>query len=349
MLRLEGIEKRYGAAHALAGLSLEVGENELLAVLGPSGSGKSTLLRIVAGLEPPDGGRVLVGGRDVTHTEPGAREVAMVFQSFALFPHLTVAENVGFGLSARRTPPAEREQRVREAAAALELEPLLERRPSTLSGGERQRVALARALAGRPRVLLMDEPLSNLDAPLRDRARREIRRVHAETGATLVYVTHDQAEALSLGQRVAVLDRGRLRQVADPDTVYDHPADAFVARFVGSPPMNLVTAEVDAGALRATGGIVLPLPPGASGARRNGRVLAGFRAEGARCPAPAGEGFGARLEAVERSGHERLWELSAGGQRLVVRPDPTARAEPGAEVRVAVAPEAVRVFDPEPE
>ncbi len=358
MLVLERVEKRYGPVRALAGLSLEVGTGELLAMLGPSGSGKSTALRVVAGLERPDGGRVLIGGRDVTSTPPAERDVAMVFQSFALFPHLTVRENIGFGLAARRTPAAERERRVREAAEVLELSEQLDRRPRALSGGERQRVALARALAGRPAVLLMDEPLSNLDAPLRERARGAIRRLHRETGATIVFVTHDQGEALSLGERVAVLDGGRLRQVGAPDDVYERPADSFVARFVGSPPMNLVEATVAGGVLRGPGPIVLPMPAavrsGDGRAAADGeRVLAGFRAEGALCPLPAGEAppaagtaFAATLEVVERAGHERLWLVLAGGRRLAVRPRPGAAAAPGDTVELAVEAAAVRLFEP---
>jgi multiple sugar transport system ATP-binding protein len=346
MLVLEHVEKRYGTLPALAGLSLAVGEGELLALLGPSGSGKSTALRVVAGLEQADAGRVLIGGRDVTLTAPAQRDVAMVFQSFALFPHLTVRENIGFGLAARRTPAAEREQRVRGAAEVLGLGALLERRPQALSGGERQRVALARALAGRPKVLLMDEPLSNLDAPLRERARAEIRRLHRETGATVVYVTHDQGEALSLGERVALLDGGRLRQVGAPDEVYEHPADRVVARFVGSPPMNLVPARVAGGVLRGPGAIVLPLPPSAAVAEGD-EVLAGFRPEGARCPVAlgAGDAFPAVLDVVERAGHERLWQLRVGEQQLAVRPPRDATAAPGETVGVAVDAAAVRLFD----
>jgi len=270
----------------------------------------------------------------------------MVFQSFALFPHLTVRENIGFGLAARRTPGAERERRVREAAEVLALDGVLDRRPHALSGGERQRVALARALAGRPAVLLMDEPLSNLDAPLRERARTEIRRLHRETGATVVYVTHDQSEALSLGARVVVLDAGRLRQVGAPAAVYERPADSFVARFVGEPPMNLVATRVDRGELRGPAPIVLPLPPPGRPAPAEGTyVLAGFRAEGAACPAPAGTGFRARVEHVERAGHERLWRLSAGQQSFAVRPAPGAEAMAGDTVDVAVTAGAVRLFD----
>jgi len=348
MLVLEDVEKRYGSLRALAGLSLAVPAGELLTVLGPSGSGKSTVLRVVAGLEQADAGRVLIGGRDVTRTAPAQRDVAMVFQSFALFPHLTVRENIGFGLAARRTPAAERERRVREAAEVLGLAWLLHRRPHALSGGERQRVALARALAGRPAVLLMDEPLSNLDAPLRERARAEIRRLHRETGATVVYVTHDQAEALSLGERVAVLDEGILRQVGEPDEVYERPSDSFVAGFVGSPPMNLLTARVDDGVLRGPGPITLALPAN-SALVPHEDVLAGFRPEGARCPVAvdgARAGFSAQVDAVERAGHERLWYLAAGGHRFAVRPAPDARAAPGDTVGVAVDAAAVRLFDP---
>jgi multiple sugar transport system ATP-binding protein len=352
MLVLEEVDKHYGSLRALVGLSLTVGEGALLAVLGPSGSGKSTALRVIAGLERPDAGRVLIGGRDVTHAAPAQRDVAMVFQSFALFPHLTVGENIGFGLAARRTPAAERERRVREAAEVLGLDELLLRRPHALAGGERQRVALARALAGRPTVLLMDEPLSNLDAPLRERARTEIRRLHRETGATVVYVTHDQAEALSLGERVAVLREGRLRQVGEPDEVYERPADSFVAGFVGSPPMNLVAARVDGGVLRGPEPIVLPLPglPERGAPADGEHVLAGFRPEGATCATPTSSGtdaaFPARLDVVERAGHERLWQLIAGGQRFAVRPPPGASAAPGEAVAVAVDAGAVRLFDP---
>jgi ABC-type sugar transport system ATPase subunit len=346
MLVLEGIEKRFGAVRALAGLSLEVKAGELLAVLGPSGSGKSTALRVVAGLEEADAGRVRIAGEDVTTVPAGARGVAMVFQSFALFPHLSVAGNVGFGLAARNTPAPERDRRVREAAEVLDLADLLDRRPSELSGGERQRVALARALAGRPRVLLMDEPLSNLDAPLRERARTEIRRLHRETGVTVVYVTHDQSEALSLGERVAVLEAGALRQVADPDTVYERPADAFVAGFVGSPPMNVLPVAAAGGLLRGPGGVVLPVPPGYDGRLDEGQpLLAGFRPEGVSWPAPAASAFEARLEAIERAGHERLWRLHVADHSLVVRPGGRPPARPGDMVTVAVAPGAVRLFD----
>ena len=315
-------------------------EGELLAVLGPSGSGKSTLLRIVAGLEDADAGRVRVAGRDVTALAPAARGVAMVFQSFALFPHLTVAENVGFGMAARRTPPAEVRARVGEVARRLGLDGLLARRPSQLSGGERQRVALARALAGRPNVLLLDEPLSNLDAQLRADARAELRRLHAETGATMVYVTHDQAEALSLGDRVGVLRAGALEQLGTPDEVYDRPATRFVAGFVGTPPMNLLEGRVRGGAVEA-GPLRIPLARGAL-PDEGAEVVAGVRPEGLR-PAPGG--FEAIVEVAERAGPERIWHVRAGARLLAVRPPQDALARPGDAVRLEPDPAAVRLFD----
>ena len=341
MLVLEGVRKRYGEAHALSGLDLTVAEGELLCVLGPSGSGKSTALRVVAGLETPDGGRVHIDGEDVTDRPAAERGVAMVFQTFALFPHLSVAGNIGFGLAARRIDARERERRVREAADALEVGALLDRRPAALSGGERQRVALARALAGRPRLLLLDEPLSNLDAPLRERARAEIRKVHAAAGTTTVFVTHDQYEALSLGDRVAVLDRGTLRQVGDPDEVFARPADTFVARFVGSPAMNLVAVEASGGTLRGPSGLALPAPAGTA----DGSYLAGFRPEDVRVVGPAA-GFAARLHTAERAGHDRLWRLRVGDAPFVARVRPGDRAAEGDAVRVTVDASAVRLFDP---
>jgi ABC-type sugar transport system ATPase subunit len=340
MLVLEGLEKRYGTTRVLSGLDLEVPEGELLSVLGPSGSGKSTTLRLIAGLEAPDGGRVLIDGRDMTGVAAGSRGVAMVFQSFALFPHLTVAGNVGFGLEARRVAAAERRTRVEAAASVLGLGGLLDRRPAELSGGERQRVALARALVARPRVLLMDEPMSNLDAPLRESARAEIRRLHAETGATIVYVTHDQSEALSLGQRVAVISAGAVRQVGEPDAVYDRPADVFVARFVGSPPMNVVPAVAEAGVLRGPGAIVLPLPSERAAPGRP--LLAGFRPEHVR---PSADGFPARLDAVERAGHERVWRLRADDEVFAARVPADEPGDAGSTVRLAVDPSGVRLFD----
>jgi ABC-type sugar transport system ATPase subunit len=315
---------------ALRGIDLAVEPGELVAVLGASGSGKSTLLRMIAGLEPADAGRVLIDGRDQAAVPPPRRGVAMVFQSFALFPHLSVERNIGFGLRARRE--ADAAVRVREAARAVQLDGLLDRRPGELSGGERQRVALARALAARPRVLLLDEPLSNLDAQLRASTRTEIRRLQERTGVTTLHVTHDQDEALALGHRVAVLRDGRVEQVGTPDEIWERPASTWVARFVGTPPMNLVRAPLDG--LEAPHDHRAPTPDA---------TLVGFRPEDAVAePADRSEIV---FELAERVGAERLWHLRAGGDAIVVRaPDGVPAPAPGTPVRVR-AP-AVRRFDP---
>ena len=306
---------------ALADVSLAVPAGALLTVVGPSGSGKSTLLRLIAGLEAPSEGAVWVGGREVTAVAPHRRGVAMLFQSYALFPHLDVAANIGFGLRARGEAGAD--ERVREAAQRLGLAELLGRRPAELSGGERQRVALARALVARPDVLLLDEPLSNLDAPLRAAGRDEIRRVHESTGVTTVHVTHDQDEALVLGDLVAVLDRGRVEQVGTPEEVYARPASTFVAGFLGRPPMNLLPADN-------------PLGPGVPG------EIVGFRPEDVRLEA---SGVPAQVEVEERAGHDVVWRVRVGGHRIAVRPPRDAAASETVALRVPT--EAVRRFDAE--
>src|SRR5258706_10299553 len=240
-LSLKNLSLTYpNGTRALDGIDLELEDGEFLAVLGPSGCGKSSLLRLVAGLETPTGGYIDMDGRDITHLEPKERDVAMVFQGLALYPHMTVHENMAFGLMARRTPPAETEERVHEAAATLGLTQHLRMRPRELSGGERQRVALGRALVRRPRVYLFDEPLSSLDAQLRQELREELARLHALTRTTSIYVTHDQKEALSLGDKGAVMRAGPPRQLATPADIYRNPHDLFVARFVGEPGINLI-------------------------------------------------------------------------------------------------------------
>jgi ABC-type sugar transport system ATPase subunit len=239
-LTLAKVRAGYDGREVLRGVDLTVGADELLVVLGPSGSGKSTLLRVVAGLEPVTGGRVLIGGQDVTSWRPGRRNVSMVFQSYALFPHLRVRENISFGLTVRDVPRAEIPERIERAAALTGCADLLDRRPAKLSGGERQRVALARALVREPDVFLLDEPMSNLDAELRAQTRTELKALHRRVGGSMVHVTHDQVEALVLGDRVAVLRDGVLEQVSTPAEIYEQPATRFVAAFIGSPPMNLV-------------------------------------------------------------------------------------------------------------
>ena len=314
-LALDGIRKAFGPVEALRGVSLEVADGELLTVLGPSGSGKSTLLRVLAGLDEADAGRVLIGGRDVTRLHPAKRNVSMVFQSYALFPHMTVAENVGFGLLVREVPKADARERVRRAAETVGIAHLLDRRPEQLSGGERQRAALARAIVREPDAFLLDEPLSNLDLELRTQMRSELKELQRGVGATAVYVTHDQVEALTLGDRVAVLRDGEIRQVGTPDEVWGEPVDRFVARFVGSPPMNLV-------------------PPGAIGLEPRDGVEAGVRPEHLLF---AGEGVPAVVTLVEPVGGEAFVRVRAGAHELVARVDADARPGIGDEVRLRAA------------
>jgi multiple sugar transport system ATP-binding protein len=327
-LRVDGLAAELGGRRVLDAVSLDVAPGELVAVVGPSGAGKSTLLRCIAGLHPAAEGRVEVGGAPAGG--PDARRVAMVFQSYALFPHLSVAENIGFGLRARKAAGAE--ARVREVAGRLGIETLLERRPAQLSGGERQRVALARALAGDPEVLLLDEPLSNLDAPLRARARAELRAA-LDGGPAVLHVTHDQHEAMTLGARVAVLVGGRLLQLGPPDEVYARPASLAVATFLGSPAMNVLDGRAERGVVRA-GPVELraDVP--------DGSVVVGVRPEHLR---PAEDGFAARVVEVERAGHDVVWHVEADGVRLAVRPPEGAEA--GDRVRLRAAE--VRLFDAE--
>ena len=323
-LRLEGIAKSYGDLPALKPLDLEVAQGELLVVLGPSGCGKSTLLRLVAGLEEADAGRIEIGGRDVTQEPPGKRNVSMVFQSYALFPHMTVAENIGFGLVVRETKRAIVRERVAAAAELAGCAELLSRRPPQLSGGERQRVALARALVREPDVFLLDEPLSNLDTELRARTRAELKLLHGRVGATTLYVTHDQAEALTLGDRIAVLRAGELQQLASPEELWRAPANAFVARFVGSPGMNLLSSG------RALG---LATPAG---------VTVGVRPEHVRLGA---EGIAAEVVLVETIGDEALVHLASGDERLVAKLAAAAAPSPGARAHVSALRSDVLLFD----
>jgi ABC-type sugar transport system ATPase subunit len=325
-LELSGVRKTFGDVEVLRGLDLEAKEGELLVVLGPSGSGKSTTLRIAAGLEAPSAGAVRIGGRDVTSVPAAKRNVAMVFQSYALFPHFDAARNIGFGLSARGVKRDEVDQRVRAAAELVGVAELLHRRPHELSGGERQGVALARALAREPDVFLLDEPLSNLDAQLRTRTRAELKRLHGELGRTMVYVTHDQVEALTLGDRIAVLERGLVAQVGTPDDIYRRPVDRFVASFVGSPAMNL-------------------LPPHTAarfGLGGDGEV--GVRPEAVRLGEGEVEG---EVVVVEPAGSEAYVHLDAAGSRLVARVPPEELPEPGSRLRVGIRPVDVHRFDSE--
>jgi multiple sugar transport system ATP-binding protein len=243
-VQLAGVSKHFGSTPVIGGVSLDIEPGEFVVFVGPSGCGKSTLLRLIAGLEEPTGGAIHISGRDVTHTHPSKRGVAMVFQSYALYPHMSVAENMAFGLKIQKSPKDEIDTRVRRAASILQLESLLDRKPRALSGGQRQRVAIGRAIVREPDVFLFDEPLSNLDASLRGQMRVEIARLHAQLGTTMIYVTHDQVEAMTLASRIVVLNRGRIEQAGTPLELYHRPANLFVAGFLGSPGMNFLPAQL---------------------------------------------------------------------------------------------------------
>ncbi|WP_229075069.1 ABC transporter ATP-binding protein [Actinoplanes sp. DH11] len=329
-LELAGVSAAYRQAPVLHELDLRVARGELLVVLGPSGAGKSTLLRVVAGLQPATTGRVLIGGRDVTDLRPGRRNVSMVFQSYALFPHLTALDNITFGLEVRDVPRAAARERAVTAATAVGCAHLLDRRPGQLSGGERQRVALARAMVREPDLFLLDEPLSNLDVELRTETRGELKALHARLGVTTVHVTHDQTEALVLADRLAVLRDGRLEQLGTPDEIWRTPATLFVARFVGSPAMNVVPA----GGPLTPEGIPADLPPD--------RQL-GFRPEAVRL---GGTGTAAVVERVDVVGEDAYAYLRPdGGPVLTARVPANSRPAAGTTVRVAVGWADVHVFD----
>ncbi|MGH3083785.1 MAG: ABC transporter ATP-binding protein [Gaiellaceae bacterium] len=319
---LDAVYKRFGATPALDGVDLEAIDGELLVVVGPSGCGKSTLLRCVAGLEAVDDGAIRIGDRDVTRIRPAARNVSMVFQSYALFPHLTVRENIAFGLVVREEPKAEVRARVAEASVLVGVEALLDRRPFELSGGERQRVALARALVRRPDAYLLDEPLSNLDAGTRVQMRTELRRLHREVGATMLHVTHDQVEALTLGDRIAVMDAGRVRQVGTPDELYSRPQDRFVAAFLGTPAMNFLSPE----AARP----FFPVPQG---------IVVGVRPEHVRV---VPNGVLARVEIVEVAGSDAFVHVDRG---LISKLPADGRPAEGDEVGIAIDRAGIHLFD----
>jgi len=336
-LRLDGVDKSYGDIPVLRGLDLDVPDGELLVVLGPSGSGKSTLLRVVAGLEPVSAGRVRIGERDVTISPPGGRDVSMVFQSYALFPHMTVRENLAFGPTVRDVPKARVRERVQQAAETVGCAGLLDRRPGQLSGGERQRVALARALVRDPAVFLLDEPLSNLDAELRVQMRAELAALHDRVGTTMVYVTHDQTEALLLGDRIAVLRAGRLEQVGTPTELWSAPANRFVAQFVGSPRMNLLAAEHPL-AVRGSGGGRSQLTGVRPDDLRLDPASAGAAAGEAAGQEAGDRGVPAEVVRVDRLGSDAHVYLRCAGAELVARVPAETAPAPGAAVQVRVAP-----------
>ena len=371
-INLDNVSKVFsGGVVAVDSVSLTIGGGEFLVLVGPSGCGKSTLLRMIAGLEHLSDGTISIGERDVTDLPPRSRDVAMVFQSYALYPHMTVRENLGYGLKVRKTPKHEIRERVDRAAKLLGLDKLLDRKPGALSGGQRQRVAMGRAIVREPQAFLMDEPLSNLDAKLRVSMRSQLAALHSRLATTTIYVTHDQIEAMTLGQRVAVMREGRIQQVDTPQVLYSRPANLFVAAFIGSPAMNLVEAEIATGELRF-GGYAIPLPE--HGMPPAGHVIAGIRPEAFEDAAFADpslpqidvdvevvEELGADTHVIftvdaprvdvsevrEAAGDEDAALVAVDGSLFTARVDPGTAARPGTRLRLATDPSRFHYFDPE--
>ena len=356
-LELKGVSKSYGTAQVLHDISLKVESGELLVLLGPSGSGKSTLLRVISGLIPSDTGEIFINGENVTEVNPARRGVAMVFQSYALFPHLTVYDNLAFGLQSRRVARAEIDAKVAKVATGLRLTKLLARFPREVSGGERQRVALGRAMLREPDVFLMDEPLSNLDTQLRTKMRSEILRLHEELASTMVYVTHDQLEALSMGDRIGILRKGRLEQIGTAQEVYQNPRNLFVARFIGTPMMNTIHLTEANGDRIVWNGNSTATPKknrGLLATGYDGKLLLGVRAEhicvvGSRWAigdAPS-ELLSGTIRRIELAGDQQFVTIEAGEVTLTARVEPDLLLENGGEIKFWFDTEQLHIFDAE--
>jgi multiple sugar transport system ATP-binding protein len=366
-LDLVDVRKHFGAVQVLHDISIALQDGEFLVLVGPSGCGKSTLLYIIAGLEEASGGRVELDGRDITHVAPADRNISMVFQSYALYPNMTVAKNIEFPLQMHRVDKAQREERVRSVSRMLQIEHLLDRKPRQLSGGQRQRVAIGRALAREPKVYLFDEPLSNLDAQLRVEMRTEIKKLHQRLRSTIVYVTHDQVEAMTLATRIAVMKGGVLQQLGTPHEVYNRPANAFVAGFMGSPRMNLVAAEV----MGRTDGVSLVLQKGegarvqielpphsvvpALAAYAGREVVAGIRAEAValatagQVPGPTQCAVEALVQVIEPTGADTLVVLDLGGHEITARLESDAAVAPNQRARFLIDVAKLVCFDAQTE
>ena len=360
-IKFDHVNKRFGEVHVLKDLNIDIDDQEFLVLVGPSGCGKTTALRCLAGLEEITDGNIYIGDRVVNDVPPKDRDIAMVFQSYALYPHMSVYDNMAFGLKLRKTPKTEIDKRVKEAADMLSIGHLLDRKPKALSGGQRQRVALGRAIVRNPAVFLMDEPLSNLDAKLRVQTRAEISKLHQRLKTTFIYVTHDQTEALTMGTRIAVMKDGLLQQLDTPQTLYDHPANMFVAGFIGSPSMNFFEAKID----RGNGGVVidlgsfqLPVPAALAdsvNAHIGKPVYLGIRPEDVHDTnyVPRGVDENAkivtRVNVVEPLGSEVYAYIENGGKEMVARLDPRTTARVGQPLEVSVDMSKMHIFDRETE
>ena len=344
-LSIQGIHKTYNhTTHILKGIDLEIEAGEFLILVGPSGCGKSTLLSMIAGLDHPTEGRILIGDRDVTHLPSKDRDIAMVFQSYALYPNMTVAQNIAFGLEIRKVPKAERDAAVQRVAAMLQIGHLLDRKPGQLSGGQRQRVAMGRALARDPKLFLFDEPLSNLDAKLRVEMRAEIKQLHQRTQTTTVYVTHDQVEAMTLGDRIAVMKDGLVQQFGTPAEIYNRPATRFVAEFIGSPAMNMVDVQRQGQSVGAHG-MDLSLTAAhqaAATAHSANDLVYGLRPE---CISFADQGLPGQLSMIEPTGPETYATVDTAVGKLTARVPGVLNAQVGENVRLQWSPEQVHLFD----
>jgi ABC-type sugar transport system ATPase subunit len=349
-VRLEGVKKQFGAVEVLKGVDLDIRDGEFVVFVGPSGCGKSTLLRTIAGLEEATDGTVAIGGRVVNDLSPSDRGIAMVFQSYALYPHMTVRQNMAFALTLAKTDKAEIDRRVNAAAETLNISDYLDRKPKALSGGQRQRVAIGRAIVREPEVFLFDEPLSNLDAALRVRMRYEFASLHERLKTTMIYVTHDQVEAMTLADRIVVLNGGVIEQVGAPMELYDHPANLFVAGFIGSPKMNLIPAEIvkasaSGATVKTAGGDLIEVAVDASAARPGDRVTLGVRPE--HLEAAAGKGVETTITFVETLGHATYAYLAYGDAALTLLAPGEARLATGQKVSVTVPKAQAHLFDAE--
>jgi multiple sugar transport system ATP-binding protein len=338
-IRLKNVSKRWNKFVGVDNFNLDIADQEFLVLLGPSGCGKTTTMRMIAGLEEITEGEIWIGDRMVNKLEPKDRDISMVFQSYGLYPNMTVYENIRFPLKVRKVPQDQHHERVMKAAAMVELEPFLERRPAALSGGQRQRVALARAIVREPNAFLMDEPLSNLDAKLRVSTRAQIKNLHHALKTTTIYVTHDQIEAMTLADRVVVMNKGLVQQVGTPMEIYDRPANTFVASFIGSPAMNLVSGTIENGVFTGDGIRVEGLPH-----RTSGAVTLGFRAEDANLAEANGQ-IEAPIYTVELLGEATMLSMRVAGELVSIKVGKDYRAEIGELARIAIPASACHIFD----